>query len=178
MDKDQRKLFVAVGVCLMSVQLAERALQESIDTVFDDETVRLSEQSEPERKQTLGDFVKKLKRRAKLPHHIKERFFDFLKMRNRFVHEFDFDFQTEKGREQAEAFVNQLSFTAMAITLLLAAILQASAKDEYGVDFSEGEADETQRVLKALENQFGPLAREILAGRNKVLAKSKVGTCP
>jgi hypothetical protein len=176
MDKDQRKLFVAVGVCLMSVQLAERALQESIDTVFDDETVRLSEQSEPERKQTLGDFVKKLKKRAKLPYHIRERFFDFIKMRNQFIHEFDFDFQTEKGREQAEAFLIKLSSLATAIALLLTAILQASAKDEYGVDFSEGEADENRRILKALENQFGPLAREILAGRNKVLARSKMGT--
>jgi hypothetical protein len=177
MDNDQKRLFMIVGVCLMCVKQAEKALQTSIDTVLDDESVKLAEQSEPERKQTLRYFIKRLKRRVKLPIRVKDRFYDFLRMRNQLVHELDFDFQTEKRREQAELFLLELTFTAMAITLLLTAVFQVWAQDEHGVDFFEVEADQTQQIIKAIEKQFGPLAREILAGRNKrALTRNRMRT--
>jgi len=169
MDENHSRLFMCIGICFVCVKQAEQALQFSINNVLDDESVKLAEQSEPERKQTLGDFIKKLKRRVKLPIRIKERFYDFLRMRNQLVHEIDFDFHTEEGRKQAEMFLRELSCIAMSISLLLVAVFQAWSRDEQGIDIFEDEADESRQIAKALEMQFGPVAREILAGRNKAL---------
>ena len=170
MDKEQRDLFAYIGVCLICVKMAERALQSAIETVLDDEGAKLAEQSEPERKQTLGEFLKKLKRRVKLPLHLKERLYGFLRMRNRLIHEFDFNFSTEMGRKEARLFLSELSVAAMAIFALMTAIFQAWAQDEHGVDFFEVEAEETRRIIKLMGKQFGSLAREVLAGRNRVRA--------
>src|SRR5262249_52343690 len=112
----------------------------------------------------------KLKRRVKLPWHLKERLHDFLRMRNRFIHEFDFDFSTETGRKEARILLTELSVGALAIVALMTAIFQAWSQDEHGVDFFEVEAEETRRIIKVMEKQFGSLAREVLAGRNRGLA--------
>jgi len=40
------RLFSWMGICLVFVQLAERTLQQAIETVLDDPIVRLSEQTE------------------------------------------------------------------------------------------------------------------------------------
>jgi hypothetical protein len=167
-DKEQRDLFAYIGVCLICVKMAERALQSAIETVLDDEGAKLAEQSEPERKQTLGEFLKKLKRRVKLPLHLKERLYGFLRMRNRLIHEFDFNFSTEMGRKEARLFLSELSVAALAIFALMTAIFQAWALDEHGVDLFEVEAEETRRIIKLMGKQFGSLAREVLAGRNRV----------
>src|SRR5690349_415907 len=89
-----------VGLSLLCAQMAERSLQTAIATVLDDETVKLEDQSEPERKQTLGDFLKRLKRRVRLPVRVKDELYTFLRMRNQLVHAFDFDLRTEQGLKE------------------------------------------------------------------------------
>jgi hypothetical protein len=153
------------------VQLAERALQSAIQTVLDDESVKLAEQSEPQKQETLGAFIRKLKRRVKLPVHLNERLYEFLKMRNRLVHEFEHDFHSEKGREEARLFLVDLMIRALTITGLFTAVFQVWAQDEHGVDFFEVEADETRLIIKWFESHFGKLAREILAGRRHSLGE-------
>jgi hypothetical protein len=171
--------FTYVGLCLSCVQQAERALQATIQTVLDDENVKLAEQSEPERKQTLGDFLKKLKRRAKLPITVKDRLYAFLRMRNRLVHEFDFDLSTEEGNTAARLFLLELTLAAISISGLMVAIFQVWAKDHHGEDFYtedffKTEAKQHLQLVKLFEDKFGGIAREILAGRNKALAKRQV----
>jgi hypothetical protein len=170
------RTFTYVGLCLGCVQQAERALQVAIQTVLDDETVKLAEQSEPERKQTLGDFLKKLKRRVKLPITVKDRLYAFLRMRNQLVHEFDFELSTEEGNTAARLFLLELIFTAISISGLMVAVFQVWAKDQHGEDFYtedffKADAEQHLQLVKLFEDKFGDIAREILAGRNKALAK-------
>jgi len=162
------KQYAHVGICLLCVQQAEKALQSAIQTVLENESVKLLEQSEPERKQTLGDFLKKLKRRVKLPLHVKENLYTFLKMRNRLVHGFDFELRTEHGSEAAKLFLLELSLRALGTTGLVTALFQVWARDEHDTEFFEVEDEHTRQIIKTFEKQFGSMAREILAGRSKV----------
>jgi hypothetical protein len=75
-----------IGMCLLSVQQAERVLSAAVETILDRPDLNLAEQSQVKQKQTLGDFLKRLKRRVKLEYGLKERLFKFLEMRNKFVH--------------------------------------------------------------------------------------------
>src|SRR6516164_2696970 len=102
---DPMRTYAWIGLGLLCVQMAEQSLQSAIQTVLDDEDVRLAEQSEPERKQTLGDFLKRLKKRVKLPVHFKEELYTFLRMRNQLVHEFDFKLGTDEGRKASNLFI-------------------------------------------------------------------------
>jgi len=110
------------GVCLACVQQAERALQTALGTVLGNEYSKLVDQSEPEKKQTLGDFIRKLKQRFKLPIRVKDDLYTFLSMRNQLVHEFKFGFQTEDGRTEARPFLLELTARAISVTGLLVAI--------------------------------------------------------
>ena len=116
------RLYSWMGICLAFVQLAERTLQQAIETVLDDPIVRLSEQNESARKQTLGDFLKKLKKRVKLDYDLKERLYDFLRMRNQFVHDLaevpGWDLNTIEGRNTSQLFFTELTMEALYITAL------------------------------------------------------------
>jgi hypothetical protein len=60
--RPEMEVFSSMGLCLSCIQQAEQVLQFTIETVLDDPTLNLAEQSEPERKHTLGDFLRKLKK--------------------------------------------------------------------------------------------------------------------
>jgi hypothetical protein len=170
----EMRLFAGIGACLAVVQTAERALQSAIETVLDNPNARLLEQSEPLRKQTLGDFLKKLKRRVNLPTQVKDKLYAFLKMRNQLVHDFSeipgWNLRTEEGREAAELFLFELASAAISITGLCTAVFQVWARDEcdkefFGEKFLEVQSEETRQIVKLFEKQFGKLARDILAAR-------------
>lgn len=177
LSRDDMKLYAYVGLCLSCVQLAERALQSAINTVLDDEGIRIAEQSEPERKQTLGDFLKKLKRRVRLPARVKDDLYTFLKMRNEFVHESHFDFRTSDGCEKARLFLLELIFRALSIAGLIVAVYQVWARDEHDEEFFDEEffdealfemsSDQHRLIVQHFEQHYGSLARQILAGRAK-----------
>jgi uncharacterized protein YutE (UPF0331/DUF86 family) len=174
MSREQEKIFAYIGICLAAVQMAERGLQTAIETVLDDPKLKLLEQAEPERQRTLGNFLRKLKRRTKVPHHVKEKLYGFLKMRNQLVHDLSsipgWDLNTEKGRETARRFLTELAILATAVSGLCIALFQIWARDEFDEEFYNEEffVDETQRQLaKLLGQQFGGLARELLAGASK-----------
>ena len=176
---DPMRTYAWIGLGLLCVQMAEQSLQSAIQTVLDDEDVRLAEQSEPERKQTLGDFLKRLKKRVKLPVHFKEELYTFLRVRNQLVHEFDFKLGTDEGRKASNLFIQELAFRAISISGLMMTVFQVCARDEYDEEFydkrffPEMENEHMQQMLKFFEQHHGGLAREILAGRNKVLSKTK-----
>src|SRR5206468_917726 len=134
-EKELMTLWSLMGVCLLLVQQAERVLAGAVESVLDNPDLRLMEQSEFQRKQTLGDFLKRLKRRVKIEPTLKEKLHQFLNMRNAFVHNHSeipgWDLKTEEGRDVAWKFLVELAGTSLAITGLFTTLFSASAKDEY-----------------------------------------------
>ncbi len=178
-DNEQQsilRLYSWMGICLLFIQLAERALQQAIATVLDDPIVRLSEQSEAERKQTLGDFLKKLKKRVRLEYALKERLYDFLRMRNQFVHDLsDWDLKTAEGRRDAQLFVIELTMLALSTTALFTTVFQVWARDNFDEEFFNEVEGEQRQLLKMFESQFGGTARKILAGKHSKPAQLRTG---
>jgi hypothetical protein len=163
-------IFSLIGICLMCVQQAEQGLQWTVETVLEDPEIRLSEQTEHEQAKTLGVFLRKLKRRAKLEPKLKDKLYHFLKMRNTFVHDFSevpgWNLATVKGREIANEFLIELSLTAIAITALFMTVATSSAKKDFGKElFSEETEAEILMKVRVLEKVFGADARKILDGR-------------
>jgi hypothetical protein len=158
-----------MGMCLLAVQLAERVLASAVETVLDDPDLKLMEQTEFERKQTLGDFVKKLKRRVKMEPNFKDKIHRFLSLRNTFVHNLSevpgWDLKTEEGREVATAFLVELGYVSCAITCLFITLFAVSAKDDYGADLYEEAEERERQIVEMLEKNFGTMARKLLAGR-------------
>ena len=74
------------------------------------------------------------------------------------------------GRKEARLFLSELSVAGLAIFALMTPIFKPGPKTKHGVDFFEVEAEETRRIIKLMGKQFGSLAREVLAGRNRVRA--------
>jgi hypothetical protein len=164
-----RKTLELIGMCLLSVQQAEHAISSAVESILDRPDLMLTEQSEFERKQALGDFLKRLKRRVKVEYGLKERLFRFLEMRNTFVHNLSevpgWDLNTEEGRKVARMFLAELAVTAIAITLLFTTLFSVSAKDEYGKDLFTQEEKREHEMIELMEKHFGATARKILAGR-------------
>lgn len=161
-----------IGLCLLCVQQAERALQSAIETVLENPEMKLLEQSDSNRKETLGIFLRKLKRRVNLPPRLKERLYEFLENRNRFIHDYSSipgaKEKTAEGQEPAKLLVIDLMLTAVSITGLMVAVFQAWARDEHDTEFFEIEDQQTQQLIKMFKTTFGSLAREILTGRTNL----------
>jgi hypothetical protein len=169
-DEDPRLRVVSfMGWCLLMVQEAERALARAVETVLDHPDLWLLEQSEFERKQTLGDFLKKLKRRVKVEPALKDGLYHFLKMRNTFIHDVaevpGWDLASEQGRKIAMEFLVELAVASLAVTALFITTFHVGAKIDLGEDFSERAEESKRQIIEILEKQFGPLARKILAAR-------------
>lgn len=169
LDRETLTLMGLIGMCLLCIQQAERVLSAAVETILDRPDLNLAEQSEVKQKQTLGDFLKRLKGRVKLEYGLKERLFKFLAMRNTFVHSLSevpgWDLETEEGRKVARMFIGELAFTALAITSLFTTLFSVSAKDDLGVDLFKEDEKQIRERVEVLEKYFGTQARKILAGR-------------
>jgi hypothetical protein len=164
-----RRTWELIGLCLLCVQQAEHVLSGAVESVLDRREVGLMQQGDHEKKQTLGDFLMRLKGRTKLNDTLKERLFKFLEIRNTFVHEFsqkpEWDLRTAQGREAANGFLVELIVAALATTCLFMTLFTVSAKDDFGKDLFTDEEHEHRDAAAVLEKFFGKHAREILAGR-------------
>jgi hypothetical protein len=169
--------YALMGVCLLHVQLAERVLAGAVESVLGDRTLtgaKLMEQTEYERKRTLGDFLKELRRCARIEPKFNDKLWRFLKMRNTFVHNLSevpgWNPTTEEGRKVATEFLAELLALALGVTGVSISLFTVSAREEFGEDLIEG-----NRLVSQLEEHFGSTARKILAGRYRkpVLAYSK-----
>jgi hypothetical protein len=154
-----------IGICLLQVQLAEQVLAWALESVLQDKTLtaeKLMEQTESERKRTLGDFLKELKTRAKIEHDFKDKLYRFLKLRNIFVHNVDevqgWNLDTGEGRKIATAFVKELLRLAHLVTCVFLLLPAVRAKMDFGKEVDDP-------AHKLLERHFGSIARKILAGR-------------
>jgi hypothetical protein len=164
-----------MGVCLLSVQLAERALAGAVESVLKDRTMtadELMEQTERERKRTLGHFIKELGRHTQLEPHFDQNLWDFLKMRNTFVHDLSevsgWNLRTEEGKEVAIRFLAELLLASSSVAGVFMSVFTVSAREEFGVDLIKGHPLMTQ-----LEKELGPFARKILAGRNRKITAGR-----
>src|SRR5271156_2786636 len=133
--------------------------------MLDDPDLNLMEQTETQRKQTLGDFVKRLKRRVKLEPKFKDDLYRFLNMRNTFVHNLSeapgWDMEAPEGRVVARKFMTELAVRSITITAIFTTLFSVSAKDEYGGDlFKEGQEIEWQ-IVGILEKHIGATARKV-----------------
>src|SRR5262249_18436353 len=152
-----------MGICLSYVQLAEETLQFAVESVLDDPELRLSEQSEPERKATLADFLKKLRRRVKLEPDFRESLYRFREMRNIFIHNLSeipgWNILTADGRDIATKFLFELIFRSYAIAGVFMTLPAVSAKVDFNKDLF-ADADANERTLgEMLEKKFGSKAR-------------------
>jgi hypothetical protein len=171
-----------MGVCLLSVQQAERMLADAVESVLKDRTSmpeNLMEQTYKEQKRTLSGVLKELRKRAQIERVVDQRLWRFLEMRNSFVHNISevpgWNLRTRKGREAAKKFLIELTMLAMAITGLFGCLFLVSAKDEFGKDLEEGSDMWRKEMARIMEMHFGTTARKILAGRRGklVLVHSK-----
>lgn len=160
-----------MGMCLLSVQKAEQALQFVVRKVLKDPTLELSEQSEFKQKETLGVFLKKLERRVKLEPKIERRLYHFLRIRNKFIHNADeiprWNLKTKAGREAAGLFMAELLQASMAISALMAMLSAEFLKEKLGPEWIGDETEEELALWKALERNFGPMARRMLNARRR-----------
>ncbi len=175
MSRDRRpeiQTFALIGVCLLHVQLAERVLAGGVELVLQDPTLtaaKLLEQTEPERKRTLGDFLRGLKSRAKIEAKFKDKLYRFLRMRNTFVHNLSevpgWNLRTKEGRKVATEFLIELTMLAFGVTGVFMSLFAVSTKEDFGKDLLREGSVEEKRLISILETHFGPTARKILAGR-------------
>ena len=56
--EDKKFILALMGQSLLCIQQTEIALSSVVETVLDDPRVKLMEQTELERKKTLGDFIR------------------------------------------------------------------------------------------------------------------------
>lgn len=68
-----RRAFEGIKNALECIQGAERGLTTLVETVLDDPNLKIAGETEAERRQTLGDVLRKLKQRVRLltPHPIR-----------------------------------------------------------------------------------------------------------
>lgn len=155
-----------VGMCLLQVQTAERTLETAIEAVLDDPEADLMDQTAPQQKQTLGAFIRKLRRRVKVEPALKDKLYRFLEMRNKFVHNVreieGWNLNTEEGRKIAAGFLSELIVAAMSISLLMATLITKYAR-QVSPDFQE--TDEQREFANALEEHFGLKAQVLLDAR-------------
>jgi hypothetical protein len=163
----QLHTYALMGVCLLYVQQAERALASAVGSVLMDPTLttaKLMGQTEPERKRTLGDFLKELRKLARIEPQFKNKLYRFLTMRNTFIHNLSevpgWDVRTEEGREVATKFLSELLALAFEVSGVFMSLFTVSAREELGENIIEG-----NQLMSLIEKQFGPIARKILAAR-------------
>jgi len=132
-------MLALIGVCLLYVQGAERALKNAIEIVLKDGRANIEGQTEAERKRTLGDLVRELRKLAKIERGFRDTLYRFLNMRNTFIHNFaelpGRDLDTEKGREAATKFLAELLVLAFSITGVFVSLFTVVARDEFGEEF-------------------------------------------
>ena len=164
-----REVLALIGMCLICVQKAEHVLSFAVEKVLDRGDPKLFAQPENNQKQTLGDLLKRLKRQVRIEYDLKERLFEFLKMRNTFVHNLSeipgWDLETKDGRMAAKLFLGELCFLALAISALFITLFVVSAKDEFGVDLHKDHPEDIRSRVALLEKHLGNKARKLLAGR-------------
>jgi hypothetical protein len=165
------RIYALVGVCLLHVQLAERALAVAVETVLEDPKLTAAKfmaQTEQEQKRTLGGVITELKRRAGIEPEFNKKLWRFLEMRNTFVHNLPevpgFDLSTEGGREATTKFVAELLGLALGMTGVFTSLLTISGKGKFRKDLIE-----RHRLISPMQEHFGPTARKILAGRYRKL---------
>jgi hypothetical protein len=76
-----------IGICLLQVQLAERVLAWALETALRDKTLtaeKLMEQTEYERKRTLGEFLKELKTLTRIEPKFKDTLYPVLENEKHF----------------------------------------------------------------------------------------------
>ena len=169
-DQDPKLIIYSLmGVCLLHVQLAERVLAGAVESVLDDRKLtvaRFMEQTERERKRTLGDFLKELRSRTKVEPKFNQKLWRFFRMRNAFVHDFSeipgWDLSTERGREIAIEYLVELIALALNVTGVFLSLFTVSAREDFGEELVEGNL-----LMDKIEKLFAPTARKILAGRNR-----------
>jgi hypothetical protein len=139
--------YALMGVCLLHVQMAERVLGGAVELVLRDPTLTLSklmEQTERDRKRTLGEFLKELRSRARLEPKFKDKLWRFLQMRNTFVHNLSevpgLNAHTEQGRKVAREFLVELLFLAISLTFVFLTLFSVSAREDFGKELIEGKS--------------------------------------
>ena len=167
------RVFALTGICLLSVQQAERAIARAVELVLKDRIERanrLIEQTEKQQKRILSHFLKELRNRAHIEPDFDQKLWHFVKMRNTLVHNLSevpgWNPRTKKGREAAFKFLVELAMLSFALTGVFTSLLLVSAKDEFGVDMIEEDDDPVRQSLaRLIEKQFGPTAHMILAAK-------------
>jgi hypothetical protein len=169
LDPKEQVVLERIGMCLLIVQQAERAISDVVEKIFDRRHVDFATQSASEKKQTLGDILMRLKKSASIEHRVKEKLFRFLEMRNILAHDLSkvsgWNLKTEEGRNAAKVFLNELIVASAAVTALCVTLFAVWAKDDCGEDLFDGEESEVREIVRILEARFGPMARKIMAGR-------------
>jgi hypothetical protein len=157
-------MLTAVGLCLMIVQAAERALQFSLNTIFEDEVAAQRAMLElvEGQKPTLGYFLKELRTRVKLERTFKDKLYRFLKLRNIFIHNVKevpggWNLKTVEGRQVAFEFLVELILLAAALQSLFLTAATIASREEIGVDIAEG-----NQLVAMAERLLGPTARRLL----------------
>jgi hypothetical protein len=157
-----------IGMCLMCVQSAERALEMALSTVFEKQAAAEKAMLEivEGQKPTLGYFLKELRKRVKLEREFRDKLYRFLEYRNMFIHDLKeapggWDLDTAEGRKRAYVFLAELGLMAFAVQAVFLSAVTISAREELGEDIT----DESELVAM-IERHFGASARKMLAARN------------
>jgi hypothetical protein len=162
-------LYASIGVCLLYVQMAEKVINGSSQQVFGKQ-LTIGAKSESEQKRTLGALLIELRTQTDLPRDFRDKLYTFLRMRNDFVHDFtkiSGDLQTQAGQDAALKFLIDLLFLAHEVMGVFISTYTISAREEFGEDMINN-----NRLLRSIEETFGPAARRLLAAR-RASPKSK-----
>jgi hypothetical protein len=160
-------IMTLMGMSLLAVQSAERALGMALNTVFAEPSsaqkakVEIMEGQRP----TLGYFIRQLRGRVKLERAFTNKLYRFLELRNIFVHDLKeipggWDLKTQAGRERAHLFLGELLFMAGATQAVFVTAVTISAKEDFGEDITDG-----HELIVMVEKAVGPFVRRMLAAR-------------
>jgi hypothetical protein len=160
-------ILACMGMCLLCVQWAERALEMALSTVFEKQAAAEKAMLEivEGQKPTLGYFLKELRKRVKLERAFREKLYRFLECRNIFIHSLKeapggWDLDTAEGRKRAYLFLAELGVMAFAVQAVFLSAVTISAREELGEDITE-----ESKLVPMIEKHFGSSARKMLAAR-------------
>jgi hypothetical protein len=160
-------IMTLIGMCLLTVQSAERALEMALDTVFAERSSAQKAKVEiiEGQRTTLGYFIRQLRSRVKLERSFKNKLYRFLELRNIFVHDVKeisggWDLKTQSGRKRAYLFLGELLFIAGAAQAVFIAAVTISARDDFGADITDG-----NELIAMVEKAVQPFVRRMLAAR-------------
>lgn len=131
MSPETEKLLTIVGATLFIVQAAERVLAEALVLVLPDKLPTsmedLSSTSAEVRSRTLGELVKRLRRKVDVSEDLDQMLSDFLADRNTFVHRLEEvgrpRMSSEEGVRATGKFVTELYANARFITTVFADLI-------------------------------------------------------